>query len=283
MAFRRRWNSPFRRCRSGISWCSGTPVAAGTASVAVTAVNDGGSATGTLDLVVLASAPVFTQQPVGSVRLDWGGLAQLSALASGVPEPAYQWKRNGVVLSGGSGSVLALPRPRVSAQLARTVARRLRLNEDLAEAIALAHDIGHPPFGHAGEAALNACLKPFGGFDHNLFGLRRVDELEERYPQFPGLNLSFEVREAFVQHCGRLDAPGCAEFRSAGAPLLEAQIADVVDSVAYDTHDTDDALGLGLITVDELRRVHDRLEAMREPRGLVEAYHDLVQAIAELP
>ncbi|MFM8272297.1 MAG: deoxyguanosinetriphosphate triphosphohydrolase, partial [Gemmata sp.] len=140
-------------------------------------------------------------------------------------------------------------------QLARTVARRLRLNEDLAEAIALAHDIGHPPFGHAGEAALNACLKPFGGFDHNLFGLRRVDELEERYPQFPGLNLSFEVREAFVQHCGRIDAPGCAEFRSAGAPLLEAQIADVVDSVAYDTHDTDDALGLGLITVDELRRV----------------------------
>jgi dGTPase len=140
-------------------------------------------------------------------------------------------------------------------QLARTVARRLRLNEDLAEAIALAHDIGHPPFGHAGEDALDECLKPFGGFDHNLFGLRRVDELEERYPQFPGLNLSFEVREAFVQHCGRTDAPECAEFRDTGRPLLEAQIADVVDSIAYDTHDTDDALGLGLITLAELSRV----------------------------
>jgi dGTPase len=139
-------------------------------------------------------------------------------------------------------------------QLARTVARRLRLNEDLAEAIALAHDIGHPPFGHAGEDALDECLRPHGGFDHNLFGLRRVDELEERYPQFPGLNLSFEVREAFVQHCGRLDSPECSEFKDVGRPLLEAQIADVVDSVAYDTHDTDDALGLGFITVDELRR-----------------------------
>ncbi|MCI0701294.1 MAG: deoxyguanosinetriphosphate triphosphohydrolase [Planctomycetia bacterium] len=140
-------------------------------------------------------------------------------------------------------------------QLARTVARRLRLNEDLAEAIALAHDIGHPPFGHAGEEALNDCLKPHGGFDHNLFGLRRVDELEERYPRFPGLNLSFEVREAFVQHSGRTDALECAEFRDVGRPLLEAQIADVVDSIAYDTHDTDDALGLGFITLSELRGV----------------------------
>ncbi|MBY0459390.1 MAG: deoxyguanosinetriphosphate triphosphohydrolase [Gemmataceae bacterium] len=140
-------------------------------------------------------------------------------------------------------------------QLARTVARRLRLNEDLAEAIALAHDIGHPPFGHAGETALDECLKPHGGFDHNLFGLRRVDELEERYPQFPGLNLSFEVRQAFVQHSSRRDAPECAEFADAGAPLLEAQVVDVVDAIAYDTHDTDDALGLGFITLDELRRV----------------------------
>jgi dGTPase len=140
-------------------------------------------------------------------------------------------------------------------QVARTVARRLRLNEDLTEAVALAHDIGHPPFGHAGEAALDGCLKPFGGFDHNLFGLRRVDELEERYPQFPGLNLSFEVREAFAQHSGRLDAPECAEFRDSGRPLLEAQVVDVVDSLAYDTHDTDDALGLGFITLEELAGV----------------------------
>jgi dGTPase len=140
-------------------------------------------------------------------------------------------------------------------QLARTVARRLRLNEDLTEAIALAHDIGHPPFGHAGEAALDECLKAHGGFDHNLFGLRRVDELEERYPGFPGLNLSFEVREAFVRHSGRLDRPECAEFRAAGAPLLEAQVVDVADGIAYDTHDTDDALGLGFITLDELSGV----------------------------
>jgi dGTPase len=140
-------------------------------------------------------------------------------------------------------------------QLARTVARRLRLNEDLTEAIALAHDIGHPPFGHAGEEALDECLKPFGGFDHNLFGLRRVDELEERYPQFPGLNLSFEVREAFVRHSGRTDAPESAEFRDCGGPLLEAQVVDVVDSIAYDTHDTDDALGLGFITLEELTAV----------------------------
>ena len=138
------------------------------------------------------------------------------------------------------------------AQVARTVARRLRLNEDLTEAIALAHDIGHPPFGHAGEAALDDCLKPFGGFDHNLFGLRRVDELEERYPQFPGLNLSFEVREAFVAHSKRMDAPECSEFRGAGSPLLEAQVVDEVDSITYDTHDTDDALGLGFITLEEL-------------------------------
>ena len=140
-------------------------------------------------------------------------------------------------------------------QVARTVARRLRLNEDLTEAIALVHDIGHPPFGHAGEDALDECLKPFGGFDHNLYGLRRVDELEERYPQFPGLNLSFEVREAFVKHSGRDDAPECAEFRTCGRPLLEAQVVDVVDAIAYDTHDTDDALGLGFITLDELNGV----------------------------
>ncbi len=141
------------------------------------------------------------------------------------------------------------------AQIARTVARRLRLNEDLTEAIALAHDIGHPPFGHAGEAALNECLRDCGGFDHNLFGLRRVDELEEKYPDFPGLNLSFEVREAFVQHSGRRDAPECEEFRRCGRPLLEAQVVDVVDTIAYDTHDVDDALGLGILHLEELQDV----------------------------
>lgn len=138
------------------------------------------------------------------------------------------------------------------AQVARTVARRLRLNEDLTEAIALAHDIGHPPFGHAGEQALNECLSAFGGFDHNLYGLRRVDELEERYPEFPGLNLTFEIREAFVRHSKRPSGPAADEFRDVGGSLLEAQVVDVVDSIAYDTHDIDDALGLGFITLDDL-------------------------------
>ena len=140
-------------------------------------------------------------------------------------------------------------------QVARTVARRLRLNEDLTEAIALAHDIGHPPFGHAGERALDECLRPFGGFDHNLFGLRRVDELEERYPQFPGLNLTYEMREAFVRHAKRQDTPECAEFAGAGSPLVEAQVVDAVDSIAYDTHDLDDALGLGFLTLADLGEV----------------------------
>lgn len=140
-------------------------------------------------------------------------------------------------------------------QVARTAARRLRLNEDLTEAIALAHDMGHPPFGHAGEDALNGCLEAHGGFDHNLFGLRRVDVLEERYPGFPGLNLSAEVREAFVAHAARPDAPEAAEFAGRGRPLLEAQIVDEVDSLAYDAHDTDDALGLGLISLEELNGV----------------------------
>jgi dGTPase len=141
------------------------------------------------------------------------------------------------------------------AQVARTVARRLRLNEDLTEAIALAHDIGHPPFGHAGEEALDECLHAAGGFDHNLYGLRRVDELEERYPEFPGLNLTFEVREAFVAHSGRADVGEANEFHDAGCPLLEAQVVDVVDSIAYDTHDIDDALGLGFVTLDDLKEV----------------------------
>lgn len=138
------------------------------------------------------------------------------------------------------------------AQISRTVARRLRLNEDLAEAIALSHDLGHPPFGHAGERALAACMAGRGGFDHNLYGLRRVDVLEDRYPDFPGLNLSWEVREAFVQHSKCRDLPECREMLAAGRPLLEAQLVDACDSLAYDTHDTDDALGIGLISLDEL-------------------------------
>jgi dGTPase len=140
-------------------------------------------------------------------------------------------------------------------QVARTAARRLRLNEDLTEAIALAHDIGHPPFGHAGEAILNDCLRSVGGFNHNLYGLRRVDELEERYPEFPGLNLTFELREAFVSHSGKMDAPEATEFRGRGQPPLEAQVVDTVDSITYDVHDLDDALGLGFLEFDDLKDV----------------------------
>lgn len=138
------------------------------------------------------------------------------------------------------------------AQISRTIARRLALNEDLTEAIALSHDLGHPPFGHTGEELLDECLGSIGGFDHNLHALRVVEELEERYPGFAGLNLSWEVREAFVQHAKRRDLPEHAEYRGAGSPLLEAQVVDATDSLTYDTHDIDDALGLELITFDEL-------------------------------
>src|SRR3954463_10208774 len=141
------------------------------------------------------------------------------------------------------------------AQISRTVARRLRLNEDLTEAIALSHDLGHPPFGHAGERALAECLQGHGGFDHNLYGLRRVEVLEERYPDYPGLNLSWELREAFVQHSRCRDLPECREYLTEGGPLLEAQLVDACDSLAYGTHDTDDALGIGLITLDDLTEV----------------------------
>jgi dGTPase len=141
------------------------------------------------------------------------------------------------------------------AQISRTIARRLRLNEDLVEAVALSHDIGHPPFGHEGEAALDECLRNHGGFDHNVYGLRRVDLLEQRYPDFPGLNLSWELREAFIQHSRRRDLPEYAPFFAVGAPLLEAQVVDAADSLAYDTHDTEDALGIGLIALDELEEV----------------------------
>jgi dGTPase len=142
-----------------------------------------------------------------------------------------------------------------AAQIARTAARRLGLNEDLTEAIALSHDLGHPPFGHAGEHALDECMKDHGGFEHNLHALRIADKLEYRYPDFPGLNLSWETREAMAQHSKRPDAPEVAEFLAAGRPLLEAQVADAADSLAYDAHDVDDALSVGLIEPEDLEEV----------------------------
>jgi dGTPase len=141
------------------------------------------------------------------------------------------------------------------AQIARTVARRLGLNEDLTEAIALSHDLGHAPFGHAGEKALDESLAGAGGFEHNLHALRLVEVLEDPYPDFPGLNLSWEVREAMARHGPRGDRPDLREFHEAGGPLLEAQVADAADSLAYVCHDVDDALGVGLITLDDLLEV----------------------------
>jgi dGTPase len=141
------------------------------------------------------------------------------------------------------------------AQISRTIARRLGLNEDLTEAIALAHDLGHPPFGHAGEDALAECMRDHGGFEHNRHGLRIVEVLEYRYPDFPGLNLSLEVLESFATHSKRPPDAGTAEFRALGQPLLEAQVVDAADSLAYDAHDVDDALSIGLIGKDELAEV----------------------------
>ncbi len=132
------------------------------------------------------------------------------------------------------------------AQIARTIARALRLNEDLAEALALAHDIGHPPFGHAGEDALRELMAQHGGFDHNMHGLRIVDVLEERYPAFPGLNLTWEVREGFLKHVPKAEAQ---------QPTLEAQVVDLADGIAYDHHDIDDGLTSRLITEEMLRQV----------------------------
>src|SRR5580765_8645551 len=141
------------------------------------------------------------------------------------------------------------------AQISRTIARQLGLNEDLTEAIALAHDLGHPPFGHAGEKALDECMTQHGGFEHNRHGLRVLEALEYRYPNFPGLNLSLEVLESQAFHSKRQDAPEIQEFRSLGQPLLEAQVVDAADSLAYNAHDVDDALSLGIITPSDLDAV----------------------------
>ncbi len=145
------------------------------------------------------------------------------------------------------------------AQITRTLARFLGLNEDLAEAVALAHDVGHPPFGHAGEHALQEVMRERGGFEHNLQGLRVVEKLESRYPAFPGLNLSWEVREGIAKHSKRFDPshplPEFAPFLDCRYPSLEAQLADAADQIAYNAHDVDDGLTAGLITLEQLQEV----------------------------
>jgi dGTPase len=142
------------------------------------------------------------------------------------------------------------------AQIGRSVARSLRLDEDLTEAIALAHDLGHTPFGHSGQDALNACMKPYGGFEHNLQSLRVVDVLEQRYGGFDGLNLTFETREGILKHCSLRNARELGDvgerFLARRRPSLEAQIANIADEIAYNNHDVDDGLRSGLIEVDPL-------------------------------
>ncbi|MEE9585255.1 MAG: deoxyguanosinetriphosphate triphosphohydrolase [Candidatus Brocadiales bacterium] len=139
------------------------------------------------------------------------------------------------------------------AQISRSLARALDLNEDLTEAIALAHDLGHTPFGHSGEEALSELMKEHGGFEHNLHGLRVVDILEKRYPEFPGLNLSWELRESIVKHDAGMVT--VTEFKPEERPLLEAQAVERADSIAYDNHDLDDSLKAGLITQNDLEGV----------------------------
>jgi dGTPase len=145
------------------------------------------------------------------------------------------------------------------AQVARSIARALRLNEDLTEGIALAHDLGHTPFGHAGQDALNACMKDYGGFEHNLQSLRVVDELEDRYAAFPGLNLTFETREGILKHCSIKNAAAMGDlgrrFIEKQQPSLEAQQTNLADEIAYNSHDVDDGLRSGLITVEALNTV----------------------------
>ena len=183
------------------------------------------------------------------------------------------------------------------AQLARSIARALRLNEDLTEAIALAHDLGHTPFGHAGQDALNDCMAAHGGFEHNLQSLRVVDWLEHRYPDHDGLNLSFETREGILKHCSAANArlleaaePGgvARRFIDGTQPSLEAQLANLADEIAYNAHDIDDGVRSGLLTLAQvaevplfarhLRTVRAEYPRLAERRTLYEAIRRMLSA-----
>ncbi len=162
------------------------------------------------------------------------------------------------------------------AAMSRGLARALRLNEDLAETIALAHDLGHSPFGHRGEAVLNKLMRAHGGFEHNRQSLRIVEELEEKYPGFRGLNLTWEVREGLIKHKSSYDLPGSHKDFSSKSPSLEAQIANLADELIYSSHDLDDGLEAGLLSEAELQR-HVRvfaqaLETVRAERGPLAAH-----------
>ena len=174
------------------------------------------------------------------------------------------------------------------AQIARGIARRLRLNEDLVEALALAHDLGHTPFGHTGEDVLNRLMSSFGGFEHNRQSLRIVEVLESRYPGFSGLNLSWETREGIIKHSSDYDRPGAdwaVEYEAAQRPTLEAQIIDLADEIAYNNHDIDDGLKAGYITLKDLDGLdvwqETFLKVARKYPGLDEERH-VCQTISHL-
>jgi dGTPase len=173
------------------------------------------------------------------------------------------------------------------AQIARSAAVALRLNEALTEAVSLAHDLGHTPFGHAGQDALNACMRRYGGFEHNLQSLRVVDELEERYAEFRGLNLTFECREGILKHCSVRNARALGElgerFIRRQQPSLEAQLANVADEIAYNNHDVDDGIRAGFIDVCDLRdvrlfrREYDAVSARYPELGERRLVHEIIR------
>jgi len=181
------------------------------------------------------------------------------------------------------------------AQVGRSIARNLRLNEDLVEAISLAHDLGHTPFGHVGQDVLNDCMREHGGFEHNLQSLRVVDELEEHYGAYNGLNLMFETREGILKHCSlhnaRLLGPVAIRFIERTQPSLEAQLTNLADEIAYNSHDIDDGLRSGLITIEQLqqvdffarlyRDVQQAFPGLTGRRAIYETLRRLITALAD--
>lgn len=178
------------------------------------------------------------------------------------------------------------------AQIARSICRALGLDEDLAEAIALAHDLGHTPFGHAGQDALNECMAPHGGFEHNLQSLRVVDVLEERYADFDGLNLTYETREGILKHCAAERAAQLGElgerFLRGGQPSLEAQVVNLADAIAYNNHDVDDGLRAGLLDIQALdglalfARCSEVVRARHPALGGRRLVHEVVRTMINL-
>jgi dGTPase len=263
---------------------------------------------------------MFSPKPIAEMTMPPGDLAPYAAheeqgRGRRYPEPAapyrgeYQRDRDRIVHSTAFRRLVYktqvfvnhegdLYRTRLThslevAQIARTVAGALRLNEALVEAISLAHDLGHTPFGHAGQDSLNACMRDFGGFEHNLQSLRVVDELEAKYADFPGLNLTFETREGILKHCSQRNARELGElgkrFLERRQPGLEAQIANIADAIAYNNHDVDDGFRAKLISLDELRQqalfdeqyvaVHERFPDLEDRRLIYEIIRRMIDKV----